>query len=456
MKWDRRSFLLGSGAVSLASVGALLAPSGRVHAADYKAVVVVFLTGGHDGNNVLVPLDGAYADYYKARPSLALPKDSLLRLSGTHIGHSFGFTPSIRPLHELFERKRVAVVANVGALIEPTTVSQVQNKTAKLPPFLGSHSDQEQWIQGWMGDEDLSGWGGRSMDRLPAELRQRQPLISVANNYTALISNATPLSLADSGGSSNWGVANISDPRDTVTQRLEWATRLQSSNAYEAEFARSMRAAYLDSQEFAQGREKGPTPSGDFPTSVTFSRLPRDLAFLAKHIGYSKSVGARRQIYLVQDGGYDTHTGQLDTSTDNNAGLDRRLEVVAQSLSAFDKSIVDMGLDSQVLTLVISEFGRTLDPQGAGGSDHAWGNHWFAMGGAVKGGTVYGSTFPTLQTGGPDDASLYNPKRGQWIPQFSSDQFVADAMRWMGLTAEQTVAAMPNLSNFKSRTVGYI
>ncbi len=455
MSVQRRSFLAGAGAFGLASLGAALAPLARVQAADYKAVVVVHLAGGFDGNNVLVPLDGAYADYAKARPTLALAKDSLLRLSGTHIGHTFGFTPSIRPLHELFERKRVAVAANVGALVQPTTLEQVRSRTAKLPPFLGSHSDQEQWVQGWMGDEDRSGWGGRTMDRLAPELRSRQPLISVTNNYTALVSNSTPLSLADSNGNSNWGVANIGNPADSMTQRLEWATRLQSSNAYEAEFARSMRTAYLDSLEFAKGREKGPAPTGDFPTSTAFSGLPRDLSFVARHIGYSKAVGAQRQMYLVQDGGYDTHTGQMDTG-DTNPGLDRRLQVVAQSLAAFDKSMVDMGLDSQVLTLVISEFGRTLDPAAGAGSDHAWGNHWFAMGGAVKGGVVYGDTFPTLQTGGPDDASLYDPKRGQWLPQFSTDQFVADAMRWMGLTAEQVVAAMPNLAGFKNRGIGYV
>jgi uncharacterized protein (DUF1501 family) len=425
-----------------------------VAAADYKAVVVVNLAGGFDGNNVLIPTDGAYSDYSKARPELALSKDSLLRLSGSHIGHSFALTPSVRPLFDLFERKRVAVIANVGALIQPTTIDQVRNRSVKLPPFLGSHSDQEQWIQGWMGDEDRSGWGGRAMDLMPVSMRSRQPLISVTEDYTALVSNSTPLSLADSNGNSSWGMANIADPSNSVTQRLEWASRLQSSNPYEAEFARSMRAAYLDSQEFAQGRLKGPVPTGEFPTA-SFTRLPRDLSFVAKHIGYSKAAGAQRQIYLVRDGGYDTHTGQLETG-DANPGLDRRLQVVAQSLKAFDKSVVDMGLDSQVLTLVISEFGRTLDPAAGGGSDHAWGNHWFAIGGVVKGGTVYGNTFPTLQTGGPDDASLYNPKRGQWIPQFSSDQFIADAMRWMGLSAEQVVAAMPNLANFKIRTVGYI
>jgi uncharacterized protein (DUF1501 family) len=455
MNMHRRTFLVGTGAaVSLASVAAALAPITRVQAADYKAVVVVFLAGGHDGNNVMIPLDGAYGDYSRSRPSLALPKDSLLKLSGTHIGHSFGFTPSIRPLHELFEKKRLAVVANVGALVQPTTMEQIRNRTAKLPPFLGSHIDQEQWIQGWMGDEDRSGWGGRAMDQLPAAMRQRQPLISLTNNYTALVASNTPLSLADGNGNTSWGAANFDNRQDTMHQRLEWATRLQSSNAYEAEFARSMRTAYLDSLEFAKGQKQGPTPTGDFPT-VEFTRLPRDLRYVARHIGFSKAVGAQRQIYLVQDDGYDTHTGQMDTG-DTNPGLDRRLQVVAQSLAAFDKSVVDMGLDSQVLTVVISEFGRTLDPAAGAGSDHAWGNHWFAMGGAVKGGQVYGRTFPTLITNGVDDASMYQPARGQWLPQYSSDQFMADAMRWLGLTADQALAAMPNLANFTTRGIGYL
>lgn len=454
MNEQRRSFLRGAGAVSLASVAAVLGTTSGVQAADYKAIVVVFLAGGHDGNNILVPTDGAYTDYSKSRASLALVKDSLLPLPGSHIGHKLALTPSMRPLHELFERKRMAVVANVGALIQPTTLDQVRNRTAKLPPFLGSHSDQEQWIQGWMGDEDLSGWGGRAMDQLPLGMRSQQPLITLANNYTALVSNNTPLSIADSGGNASWGPANFSNPKDSLTQRVEWASRLQSSNLYEAEFARSLRAAYLDTMEFARGREKGPAPTGDFPTA-SFTRLPRDLQFVARHIGYSKSVGAQRQIYLVQDGGYDTHAGQMETS-DTNPGLDRRLQVVAQAVGAFDKSIVDMGLDGQVLTIVISEFGRTLDPAAGAGSDHAWGNHWFAVGGSVKGGVVYGDKFPTLVTGGPDDVSLFRPYRGQWLPQFSSDQFMSDAMRWMGLSDQGLLSAMPNLANFKNRGIGYI
>jgi len=148
----------------LAGLGATLAGIRDVQAADYKALVVVFLSGGFDGNNVLIPVDGAYSDYAKARPVLALPKDSLVSLSGSHIGHKFALSPANRALARLFEQKRLAVVANAGALVQPTTMDQIRNNTAKLPPFMGSHTEQEQWIQGWMGAEDLSGWGGRALD----------------------------------------------------------------------------------------------------------------------------------------------------------------------------------------------------------------------------------------------------------------------------------------------------
>ena len=154
---NRRKFLSHAGTVSLAGIASTLASVSQVQAADYKAVVVVFLSGGHDGNNILVPLDAAYNDYAKARPDLALPKDSLVKLSGSHLGHQFGLSPASKPLANLFDQKRMAVIANVGALIQPTSMSQYINNTVKLPPFLGSHTEQEQWIQGWMGDEDTTG-----------------------------------------------------------------------------------------------------------------------------------------------------------------------------------------------------------------------------------------------------------------------------------------------------------
>jgi uncharacterized protein (DUF1501 family) len=448
---DRRNFLIHSGAVSLAGIAATLGAVQNVQAADYKALVVVFLSGGFDGNNILVPLDAAYNDYAKARPSLALPKDSLVKLSGSYIGHQFGLSPANRALATLFEQKRLAVIANAGALIQPTTMAQFKDKSVKLPPFLGSHAEQEQWIQGWMGDENTTGWGGRAMDLMAADLKNMQPLVAMANDYTAVVSNSTSLSLASSRSGSRWGEAELSDANSLARQRVEWASRLQSGNAYDSEFSRSLRAAYNDTVIFAKGQASSAAPSGNFPDA----QIGRDLRYLAKHLSFSKQAGARRQIYLVQDGGYDTHADQLSTSA-TMPGLEMKISDVSNGLSAFDQSIQSYGMNNDVITVVMSEFGRTLDPAAGIGSDHAWGNHWFAMGGPVKGGTIYGNTFPTLQTGGVDDASFWQPYRGQWIPQFSSDQFMADLIQWLGLTPAQALAVMPNLVNFPKKTIGYI
>jgi len=445
---NRRKLLTHAGAVSLAGIAATLASVKDVQAADYKALVVVFLSGGFDGNNVLVPMDAAYSDYEKARPSLALPKDSLVRLSNSHIGHQFGLSPANRSFADLFEQKRMAVIANAGALVQPTTMAQLRNYSAKLPPFLGSHTEQEQWVQGWMGDEDTSGWGGRAMDLMSADMKNFQPLVAMANDYTAVVGRNTSLSLANSRSGARWGSADLSDPNSFARQRVEWVSRLQSGNVYDSEFSRSLKTSYIDTVQFALGQSYGTAPMGNF----TDAQIGRDLRYLARHLAYSKQTGARRQIYLVQDGGYDTHTDQLSTTT----GLEMNIGEVTTNLVAFDKSIQAYGMNNDVITVVMSEFGRTLDPASGGGSDHAWGNHWFAMGGPVKGGVIYGNTFPTLQTAGVDDASLYKPYRGQWIPQFSSDQFMADLVGWMGLTPAQALAVMPNLVNFPRKTIGFI
>jgi uncharacterized protein (DUF1501 family) len=354
-------------------------------------------------------------------------------------------------LVDLFSQKRLAVIANAGALVQPTTMAQFKSGSAKLPPFLGSHAEQMQWIQGWMGDENTSGWGGRAMDVMSADMKNFQPLVAMARDYTAVLGNNTGLSLADSGSGSRWGLAELSDPVNIASQRVEWASRLQSKNSYENEFSRSLRAAYADTVLFSKGQAFGSAPSGNFPTV----QVGRDLRYVARHLSYAKQNGARRQIYLVEDGGYDTHADQLSTDT-ANPGLETRIGNVANSLSAFDQSIQSYGLNNDVITVVMSEFGRTLDPAAGAGSDHAWGNHWFALGGPVKGGTIYGSTFPTLQTGGVDDASSWKPYRGQWIPQFSSDQFMADLVQWLGLTPSQALAVMPNLANFPNKTIGFI
>jgi uncharacterized protein (DUF1501 family) len=382
---------------------------------------------------------------------LALARDSLKPLTGNHLGHTLGFSPASSPFTELFSQKKLAVISNVGSLVKPITINQIRDKSAALPPFLGSHTEQEQWVQGWLGDKDISGWAGRAFDLLPGYKKDFQPLIGLAKDYTLLLSKETQMSLTESNGGSLWGVADIADIKNLMTQKIEIFSKLQSSHDYESEFSRSLQSAYLDTIDFAKSQKTIPDPSGNFPSV----QIGSDLKFVAKHLAYSKQRGTQRQIYLVQDGGYDTHSSQLSTNQ-SQPGLELLFGNVAKGIKEFDVSIRNYGLSDDVVTVVMSEFGRTLDPASGGGSDHGWGNHWFAIGGPVKGGVVYGDNFPSLTIGGADDASLWQPYRGQWMPQFSSDQFVADLLIWLGLSPIQVASTLPNLVNFREKTIGYL
>lgn len=444
----RRQFLAHAVAWPLLGTLASLDGLRSVQAADYKALVVVFLSGGHDGNNMLIPVDGLYSSYEKARPSLVFPKSALSALPGRHIDHQLALSPALQPLATLFEQKRMAIVANVGALVEPLTVASVRDGKGKLPPFLGSHSDQQQWTQGWLGDEDQTGWGGRAMDRIPPEFKTFHPLVATSSDCTAVLGQTTPLAVA-TNSNSNWGFVNILAADDRA-RALDWMSRLQSANTFEAEFSRTLRTRQLDAVEFALSQDKPAPASALFPDTY----LGRMMRFTLNHMRYSRNKGARRQIYLVQDGGYDTHTGQ--DSTGDPPGLEKLFSGVATNLLAMDKATKDSGLDGQVLTVVISEFGRTLDLAAGQGSDHAWGNHWLALGAGVRGGQVYGSAFPSMVVGGADDVSPAFRPRGEWLPQFSTDQFMADALLWLGLPASELVTAMPHLQNFSKRGIGFI
>jgi uncharacterized protein (DUF1501 family) len=447
---SRRRFLAHAGGVSLAGLGAALGLSQQVQAADYKAVVVLFLSGGHDGNNMLVPTTaGAYSDYQRGRPALALARDSLVALPGSYMEHTLALAPSLSPLLPLFNQRRLAFIANAGPLIQPTTVAQVLDGTAKLPPFLYSHPEQTAVVQGWGGDADPSGWGGRAMDLIDPALKPRQPLVAKFGDATLVTAARTPMAQANSNQTSaNWGPYDLENRNSDNTRRLEWMTRLQSTNPYEAEYVRSLRASFDDTVDFARGQRDGPAPAGNFADTP----VGRDLRYLARHIPYAKAAGARRQIYLVPFGAFDTHANQLSMDAMNNPGLEPQFRQMADAMVAFDTSMRALAMDREVTMLVCSEFGRTLDPAAGPGSDHAWGNHWMLLGGAVKGGTVYGNRFPRLVNRGPDDAASWG--RGVWLPQFATEQVAADLLLWLGLTPAQVLQAMPNLANFAVRQVG--
>lgn len=439
----RRLAGLGAAGTGLAAAFGFLSQGALADSADYRAVVVVNLSGGADGNDILIPTDGAYADYARVRSSLALPKDGLVSLYGTSAGHAFALPPSLKDLAPLYAEGRMAMVANVGALIKPVTAQQVLNRTAVVPPFLGSHSDQTAYIQGWLGDADPSGWAGRAIELMPAALRKSMPVVSYSGDYTLLLGKQSRVTQTQSSYGNYWGVADLARPTSTWARSIEAMASLQSRNPFEAEYSRTLKATFDDSLAFTAAAGKATTPAGNFPDHA----LGRDLRHLASLLPVFKAQGIRRQVFLVNLGPFDTHVSQRGTG---EFSLDSMLAMVGPALAAFDTSVRAAGLDQNVVTLTMSEFGRTLQPASGGGTDHAWGSHWWLIGGPVQGRQVFGQ-FPSLVLGGADDGDPW--KKGRWVPTTSGDQVGASLMQWLGLPQDKFVEAFPNLANFPQKTL---
>ena len=445
---QRRHVLGATGAAAATGLLGGLALPGLAAAEDYRAIVVIYLNGGNDGNNTLIPTDGAYGDYQTARANLALAKSSLVSLPGTAAGHTFGLHPALSTLVPLYTQGRLGFISNVGPLVEPSTGASVLSNSVKLPPFLMSHSDQTAIVQGWTVSDDTSGWAGRGLEYLPSHLKNAVSAVTMDNNRTLVLGKQSTVSFMPPGGSRWWGTADLAQPQSAAAQSLNRMAKWQFANAYEAEYARTFGAALADSTFLTKAFMAAQRPTADFGSNNSHGDLPESLRSLASVLPVFKAQGLKRQVFLKHWGSFDTHTGQLGSATDNTQ--DTQLAILGKALAAFDASNKANGLDSNVITLVMTEFGRTLRPGSGGGSEHAWGNHWFVVGGSVAGGTVHGS-LPSLVLGGVDDGD--SGKNGRWVPTIASDQVGATLMEWLGLPASQLTAVFPNLANFSTKTL---
>jgi uncharacterized protein (DUF1501 family) len=224
-------------------------------------------------------------------------------------------------------------------------------------------------------------------------------------------------------------------------------------NPAEAEFARTFGGIFADSRELAQVESKVPEPAGRFEDN----EIGRTLRTIARVTHFYKTSGVGRQVFFAQWGSFDSHSGQRNANTEttaNDQNQDRQLRELSSALAAFDESVNRVGMGNDVVVLVMSEFGRTLDPAAGFGSDHAWGNHWMVMGNPVRGGRFYGDRFPRLILKGQDDADPNG--RGYWVPQIPSDAVAADLVSWLGLSPARIPEVFPNLRNFATRSVGIV
>ncbi|MBL0148876.1 MAG: DUF1501 domain-containing protein [Ideonella sp.] len=438
----RRRFL--GQAAALAASGTLSPLALRaapLQGSDYRALVCVFLYGGNDANNMVVPVDAAgYAAYAKARGNaaaggLSLQQSSLAPLTGATVG----LHGALAPLADIWTQGHLAIQANVGTLVRPLTKAEFNAAGALLPPNLFSHSDQQaQWQQGVSSPGVSTGWGGRIADLQPSG---GMPMVLSISGNNVFMNGQTSdgLALGSSGGFAIKGFG--SNPAANPLYKL-YTELLQRSyaNAEERAAAGVLQQATQASNALNTALTSNGSTAGLFANLN--SGLAQQLLSVAKIIEGRQSLGVTRQIFFVSMGGFDTHNDQLAQQNDLFGQL-------GPALKAFYDATQQLGVASQVTTFTASDFSRTLQPASGAGTDHAWGGHQFVIGGAVRRG-VYGR-MPQLVLGGPDDVS----SEGRWLPTTSVDQMGATLAGWLGVSPADMTRVFPLLGNFSQRNLGY-
>ncbi len=454
---SRREFLKSSvkSVTALGAVGAM-AKFGEISAfastggTGYQALVCIFLSGGNDGHNTIIPISTAqqnYSLYQTGRKSLALAQSSLLPIfDGSDV---YGLHPAIPELQQLYKQGKAAVLANVGNLVQPLNRSGYQsNNSALFPTALFSHSDQSnQWQSAIPNGIASTGWGGRITDLLrPQNSSAIFPPITTTSTCGLFCSGqqTSPATVpppatgapAGSGMATLRAVNNAPATAGGMQQLLTFDNGLQLVQAGNGIISRG--SAYANTMTGLLANVKLTTP---FPSS---NPLAAQLQTVANVMSVRNQLGLTRQIFFCQLNGFDTHSAQLQTHQ-------QLLSQLSQAMLAFYQATEELGIDQSVTTFTASEFGRTLTPSGANGSDHAWGNHHFILGGNVQGGKFYGQ-FPLLSLGGNQDANM----RGTLIPTTAVAQYGATLAKWFGVSSGSLATVFPNINNFATANVGFL
>jgi uncharacterized protein (DUF1501 family) len=490
MKQDRREFIKKSGcALGMAALATQMehfgmmtvlaqeADDAQLNAppSDYRALVCVFMSGGNDGNNTIIPLHNDanlsnYQTYFNARntASLAIPQASLLPISVPRAGGlTYGLNPNLGPMtqngtnivnngiHELWAQGKMAAVTNVGTLIAPMTRAQYQNGSIRKPYQLYSHSDQVNQYQGGRADlQTFTGWGGRISDlrTTPDNPTGLIPMITSISGAQLFTAGQTTLPLAIAGAGTS--LAQVLNPQGFNTTTASQA-RLAAFNQLRTQDTSANyigAASHITNQAIQanQALQVSQEVTEIFPNTNFGNQLKQ----VARLIKKRTDLTVNRQIFYVQIGGFDTHTGQI--TGQGNLHLQ-----FSQAARAFYNEMILQGISDKVTLFSMTDFSRTLNPAGIGinaGSDHAWANHMFVLGGAVNGGNFYGvntsngTPYPNLTMNGPDDADSGTGARGRWIPTTSVEQYAATLARWYGLPEDKMSTVFPNYNNFLANT----
>ncbi len=434
----KRSGKAGIGAAALlgsAQMGMMASASAQTNN-DYKALVCVLLAGGADSFNMLVPTDSAgYQEYKTTRTDLALPQSALLTLNNSeNNGRTLGLHPQLTGLQGLYNQGKLAFLSNVGTLVEPTTPDMLHSGAAKLPLGLYSHSDQiSQWQTAVPDFRSGTGWGGRMADILMAQNTNKRISMSISTagsnefqggrltDFYNIVPGDTPAPTL------NLDPTNNADIQQAIDQMYGNAS---FTNVFRRAYTKVFNDSVSANTEFVDAIKAGQ------PISTSFGHDPfsQQLQVIARTIAANQLLGMRRQTFFVTYGGWDHHDETI-------ANMERMLKPLNDGLLAFQQAMQELGLEQNVTTFTSSDFARTLSSNGRG-SDHGWGGNAMIMGGAVKGGSVYG-TYPSLALGNPLDTG-----RGVLMPTTSLDLYFSELAMWFGVSPAELGDILPNLGRF--------
>ena len=452
---SRRAFLQRAGALSVAGTAtpwvlnlAALGEAAAATATDYKALVCVFLYGGNDYANTLIPYDNAnYAAYQAMRPPLAYLQSDLAATALTPnvalpSGRQYALAPELSPLLPMFTANKLGVMLNVGTLVGPTNKMQYTNASVPLPPKLFSHNDQQSVWQSSAPEGATSGWGGRMGDLYAASNGNATfTCVNVSGNAVFLSGKtAVQYQVSTSGPVALTGAQGTLFGSSACSAALKTLVTATRTDVFESEYNRVMARSLDAGSQLSAALAAAPTITTVFPAG---NPLADQLKLVARMISNASAIGAKRQVFFVSLGGFDNHDGL-------NAIHPGLLSTVASAMSAFYNATVELGVANQVTSFTASDFGRTAT--GNDGSDHGWGSMHFMLGGAVNGGRLYG-TAPAVANNGPDDVG-----QGRLLPSTSVDQYAATLGVWFGISNTDLLTVLPNLSNWdvSKRNLGFV
>ena len=479
----RRAACAGVGTLAMTSAISQLrwmnAAVAQSSISDYKALVCIFLQGGNDSNNLVIPtIQSQYNNYASIRtPVLAIPQTAILPVTSLNPdGNTYGMHPSCPELVTLFGEGKLAFLFNTGTLLYPITRAQYLAGTVAQPPQLFSHADQQtQWQTSIPDQPPTTGWGGRVADLLNS-VQPNTPISlmvslagantfevgNIVSSYSVSTSGAVSLSLpgTPSGGASTNRLPTLMNILGLPYTNLQ-------AQAYASVAEQAINTGALLNNAISN-TASATFWSNAFPVKITppeggtpfTSTLSPQLEMVARLIAAGNTplaqggFGMKRQIFFCQVGGYDLHTGQTNyTANDPSDVLQgahtNLLAELSQSVYAFQRAMEQLGLGNQVTSFTCSDFSRTF-PSNGEGSDHGWGSHHLIFGGAVKGQKTYGQ-FPVQTVNGPNDTNT-----GRWIPTTAIDQYFATLATWFGIDADNLATVFPNLSRFPSSNLGFV